>query len=216
MKVATVFACAVLLVLVCSAGASADTACKVNEAPCSKANAWAQETVFEGEIKSGTEISFVTPTHEWKCTGSSRSDRMFLNVVGGGEAQGIGMVPLSETFSGCSNSSFGSCTAAASGFPETFKWHANSASPGDGYASLGFNTTADLITFSCGGLITCKFEFSEDLAHTLEGGSPAIEAFEARYVRFESSTLCGSNPSTLKGEREIVSPSSNPLYVTLG
>ena len=205
--------CVVLGVLVFSPYASADTVCKANEAPCSKANAWPLETQFEAKIKTGSEFIF-EGLRTWKCSASSRADRLLSNPVGAGAGAADGVGALSETFSGCSNSELGgSCTATTGALPESFKWVADAEAPGIGHPTL--DNTAGTITFNC-PFLNCKFLFWETFSHDYEGGSPAIESLEAMYVRSgESHFLCG-NEITVSGKREIVSPSSSPVYWTLG
>jgi hypothetical protein len=199
-----------LVALACSAGASADRLCKANEESCSKL--WEAETKLEATIKSGTKfklnavegtVGLVT------CTGSTRIDQLGSN--GGAYTTPITLKLLQESFSGCSSGAI-PCTVTTLSLPsESVKWRASTKPLGNGYAEPA--STASSITLTCVTLV-CKWDYWEQTSHTYQGGSPAIEYLKARYVHGGGSHLCGKE-AILEGEREIVSPNSNPIYWTL-
>jgi hypothetical protein len=207
LKLAAVAACVAVVALAYTAGASADGICKAKEAPCSLGNQWALGTEFQATIKKGTEFKFDGFRH-YTCSVSSRTDQLISKGAGGGVPATV--KTLSEAFSGCSSTELGSCTASTASLPES-KWFANTEIAGDGYASSP--STAGSITLACVGL-TCKWLYSTQISHTYKGGIPAIETLELMYVRDAASNfLCGKE-TIIKGEREIVSPNSNPVYWT--
>jgi hypothetical protein len=210
LKILVGAACVALVALTWSAGASADAVCKAKEAPCAGGNRWALETQFEAKLVPKTEFKF-TGFRNISCTASSRTDELTLNSGGAGSPAVL--EPLSEGFSGCKSVELGACTVTTGELPPTVKWFATPGSPGNG--STGSLSVAGWINFACVGM-TCKFLYWETLAHTYTGGSPAIEFLEALYVRSpESHFFCG-NEILAKGTREIVSPSSNPVYLSFG
>lgn len=202
-----------LIALAFSAGASADTICKVKEKPCSLGNRWAVATEFEATIKKGTEFKFDGARH-YRCTGSSRTDLLTSNNVGAGGGIPDRVSLKSEKFSGCISAELGTCTAVTSGFPSEIAWFANPESAGDGYAES--QSTVGSIKFNCSTELNCLWLFNKQISHTYKGGSPAIEYLKAQYVRSpESSFGCGIEV-IVEGEREIVSPSSNPVFWSYG
>jgi hypothetical protein len=218
LRYGSVAACVALLALVCSAGASADVVCKAKEAPCTSANAWPKGTEFKATIKKATNFKFDGFRH-YTCSVSTRTDVLTNNPVGIGKGFPATVALASEGFSGCFSAELGgTCTATTAGFPSSIKWLANSASAGDGLASSSGTTeptTAASITLACPG-VTCVWLFWEQLAHTYKGGTPAIEYLKAMYVRSSESNLFCGKEVIVEGEREITSPSSNPVYWSYG
>ncbi|HEY3435511.1 MAG TPA: hypothetical protein VGK41_07635, partial [Solirubrobacterales bacterium] len=212
LKILAAVACVSMAALACSTSAAADKLCKAKEAPCSAGNLWPLETNIEATIKSGTEFT-LDPVEGtaglYKCTGSTRSDQL---ISQGGAGTPIVVTPKQESFSGCYIPGLVKCSATTSGLPESAEWRASEGSPGNGYAEPA--STVGSITVSCLSHI-CEFVYYEQITHTYEGGSPAIERLKARYVYGGGVGfgLCGKE-LFLEGEREIVSPKSNPVYWT--
>lgn len=189
------------------AAASADGVCKVNESPCSGANAWPVETVLTTEIKPKTEIVFKGKA-EFRCTSSSWSGKLTQNPTTGIAALLVGQ---SETFGGCIGFE-SKCNVKAGEFSTGAKWFANTESPGDGYTS-GTIPMARKIEMSCGSIF-CGWKLSEaaGLSHTYKGGNPAIETWKWNYLLTEGiAFFCGSE-TTMTGEREFVSPKGNVFW----
>jgi len=206
-------ACLALIALAFSAGASADTICKLNQKPCSSSNAWVLGTEFKSTIKKGTEFKFDGARH-YRCTGSSRTDVLAKNQVGAGHVTAALVTPKSEEFSGCISEELGFCTAVTSELPSGASWFANAEIAGNGYAEP--RSTVGTIKFNCSSGLNCTWVFREQISHTYKGGSPAIEYLKAQYVRPpESPWGCGIEV-IVEGEREITSPSSNPVYWSYG
>lgn len=205
--------CAALVVLAVGSGsASADSICKAKESPCGGASRWAVGTMFEARIKSGTKFNFVG-FRNYTCSESTRTDGLTSNSGGVGFPATVSL--QKETFSGCFSLELGNCTATTAGLPSSIKWFGDSASLGNG--SAGSPSTASSITLACPEApLTCKWLFSEQLSHSYQGGSPAIETFRALYVRSgESNMFCGKEVN-VEGERESFSPSSSPVYWSYG
>lgn len=193
-----------------SAGASADSVCKVKEAPCSGANAWATGTVFEAKIKTGTQFKFDGARH-YVCSGSTRSDRLVSNMTLKGLPDTL--EPKSETYTGCVSEELGFCTATTASLQHS-QWLADTAGTWNGSAKAP--SSAASITFNCSTELNCKWLYHEQIAHTFKGGSPAIEFFKAQYVRSsESPWGCGIEV-IVQGEREITSPNTSPIYWSYG
>lgn len=192
-----------------SAAASADSVCKVKEAPCSLANSWPSGTTFESKIKTGTQFKFDGFRH-YTCTESTRSDRlMFTNT-----AKGLPMTlePKSETYTGCTSVELGACTAVT-GSMQSVKWLADTTGTWNGFTNATSIVTS--ITLNCTGL-NCKWLFLEQISHTYQGGNPAIETVKARLARSgESNMFCGTEV-VMEGQREITSPSTSPIYWSYG
>ncbi len=205
LKLLGVAACVAAVALTCSAAASADRVCKAKEPSC-VTSPWPVGTAFEAKIKSGTKFTFDGFRH-YTCTISTRKDTLTSNQTLKGLPVNVGLV--SETFDGCTSVELGNCTAEVSGFPSSINWYANSGSPGDG--TVGSSSTAQSITFKCTGL-TCKWLYGTQTAHTYKGGSPAIEYLKANYARDAGSSMFCGTEVVVEGEREIFSPSSNPVY----
>jgi len=201
-----------LIALAFSAGASADTICKVKEKPCIPGNNWAVGTEFKATIKKGTEFKFDGARH-YRCSGSSRADVLTSNPLG---TPGIpARVSLtSEGFSGCISEELGTCTAVTSELPSNIAWFANTESASDGHAEP--LSTAGSIKFTCSSQLNCIWVFNKQISHTYKGGSPAIEYIKAQYVRPPESPFGCGIEVIMEGEREITSPSSNPVYWSYG
>ena len=205
------FAASVLLVAMAfSVGASADSVCKAKEAPCGALNSWPSGTTFEAKIKAGTQFKFDGARH-YTCTASSRSDRlMFTNTL-----KGLPMTlePKSETYSGCSSPELGTCTAVTAAM-QTVKWYADTTGSWNGFTNAP--STATSITLNCSTGVNCKWLYHEQIAHTYQGGSPAIEYFKAQYVRSSESNFGCGIEVIVEGEREITSPNTSPIYWSYG
>jgi hypothetical protein len=200
-----------LLALVGSSSASADAVCKVNEAPCAAANAFAVGTTLQSRIKTGTSVSFKAG-FEVKCTASTWAGNLTYNPNPGKGSAAL-VRPTGETFGGCTSSTLGTCSLSATGFwagdPKLF---ANAESPGNGFTS-GTTPEARQVVVSCAG-VSCKWANTETITHVYKGGLPATENWKVRFLKTGGPAGCGTEMIST-GEREFTGPEGK-IFWTYG